>query len=180
MQLDVEDTARMPRRPSKYLAPRRVGVLALATVVASLVVSLLVVASPGRATAARVNFSPARSTSRIPAAPAQGTASLDTPSADVFMQAVIAHNGQLAWQQLCPELQAKVPAPALVDMVNSGNSTSQGEQFQVDAVGTHAWSGGGAIHVYVVTAHWPPDKDAHMLFILRTQASGCIDGILSA
>lgn len=178
MQLNLDESVRGPLRPNRchYLLMHGIGGFALATVLAA----LLAVASPGRLSAAPIIVSSARSANRTPAMAAQMTVSPSASPADVFMQAIVTQNGQLAWQQLCPELQTKVPAVALGNLMNGDKSTNQNVQLQVDAVGSHAWSDGGTIHVYVVTVHWPSAPDARMLFVLRTQASGCVDGILNA
>lgn len=176
MQHDVEAVGCPPLKPSRRLALRWFGVVALATVMAT----VLGVASPGRISAARVNVAPAASIHRTQPATAHSAAWSDPSAADVFMQAIMVHNGQLAWQQLCPALQAHVSVSALSNLMKSNEATNQDVQFQLDSVGSHVWADGGAIHVYVVTAHWPSAPDARMLFVLRTQASGCIDGMLNA
>lgn len=102
--------------------------------------------------------------------------------ADCFMQAVVRQNGGLAWQQLCPALQQKIPAAELANLTNalSAGRSEQGEQLGLDYVGAHIWAAGGQVRVYVVTARWPSGDDARALYVLRTQASGCIDGVLVA
>lgn len=109
-------------------------------------------------------------------------ASIASAPADVFMQAVIRQNGELAWQQLCPALQEKLPAAELANLTNAQRTShsEQGVQLGVDYVGAHVWAAGGQVRVYVITAHWPSGDDARALYVLRTQASGCIDGILVA
>jgi hypothetical protein len=103
------------------------------------------------------------------------------------MQAIIAHDGQRAWQQLCPPIQGKLSPAALATLADSQavsqpdpqatSTTHQDARLGVDYVGTHKWAAGGQVRVYVVTTHWASGADAGTLFIIRTQASGCVDGI---
>src|SRR5262245_57259871 len=124
------------------------------------------------------------------AAPAEATnhdlhtqrhgARMTTPApADAFMQALITHNGQLAWKQLCPTLQQKLSASDLANLLHATGAPDQGLQLGVDFVGAHPWADGGEVRIYVVTAHGPPGTEFRSLYVVRTQASGCIDGILS-
>lgn len=176
MRLDRVKTERTPLVPSKLVTRRRFGMLMPAAIIAT----LLAVSSPAHTSAAPVNLSTTHLAHRAQTTLVQRTIALQPPSADVFMHALITQNGQLAWQQLCPALQAKLPASVLATLVYGQGSDSiyQGAQLGVDVVGSHPWALGGAIHVYVVTAHWPSGRDVRTLFVLRTQASGCIDGIL--
>jgi hypothetical protein len=110
-----------------------------------------------------------------------------TLPADVFMQAISAHDGQHAWQQLCSATQGKLSPAALATLADSHavsqgdpqatSTTHQAARLGVDYVGAHKWAAGGQVRVYVVTAHWASGADAGTLYIIRTQASGCVDGI---
>jgi hypothetical protein len=108
------------------------------------------------------------------------TDALTSTAADIFMHALMTRNGQLAWQQLCSDLQRKLPASALMNLANAQGAAgaNPGVKVGLDYVGSHVWSAGGEIRVYVITAHWPSGEDVRALYVLRTQASGCIDGIL--
>lgn len=176
MRLDRRKTEHTPHMPNRRIARHRFAML----VPAAMIAVLFAVGSPGRTSAAPVILSTTHLSHRALTTTVQGTTATEPPSADVFMHALITQNGQLAWQQLCPALQAKLPASVLANLLNGPGSAdgNQGAQLGVDVVGTHAWASGGAIHVYVVTAHWPSGRDVRTLFVLRTQASGCIDGIL--
>ena len=169
MRLTVRLMERAPRVQSGLVA--RYGLGALAPVV--VIVALLGLGATGHAQAALANSSDHTVMAKV-----RGAKVTSPASADVFMQAIITHNGQLAWQQLCPTLQQKLPATELANLVNVYGGPDQGMQLGVDFVGAHPWADGGDVRVYVVTAHGPAGADFRSLYVLRTQASGCIDGIL--
>ncbi len=155
----------------------RVPLVASAVLLVILIAVLLGLGAPGPPHAMA-----ARAASLVP--PHMGTsASTANPSAtlpaDVFMQAIIAHDGQRAWQQLCPAVQGKLSPAALATLADSQatSTTHQAAHLGVDYVGAHKWADGGQVRVYVVTAHWASGADAGTLYIIRTQASGCVDGI---
>lgn len=172
MRHSIRQMKRASRTPGRHAARHWLG--ALLPVVA--IVSLLCVSAPARAHAA-------------PAALADYTL-IASVLAGVFMRALIARNGQLAWHQLCPTLQEQLPAatPAtlttLTTLTNtqrasgSAHSLQNDLQIGVDYLGARVWAAGGQIRDYVVTAHLPSGDDARALSVLRTQASGCVNGIL--
>src|SRR5262249_44720997 len=164
---------RSQRRPRRPLEPldMQTGLVArygLGALVA-LVLAVVVVAMPAVSAAAH-------------AAPAEATthdvhtlhtqrhgARMTTPApADVFMQALITHNGQLAWKQLCPTLQQKLPASDLANLLHATGAPNQSLQLGVDFVGAHPWADGGEVRIYVVTAHGPPGTEFRSLYVVRT------------
>src|SRR5215475_13852254 len=78
----------------------------------------------------------------------------DAPPGDVFMQALITQNTQLAWEQLCPALQQKVHASDLVNPADAlkAKDANQDVQLGVFLAGARPWTAGGEIRVYVITA----------------------------
>lgn len=180
MRITARQKGRLSHEPTPE--PRSVaarygpGVLAAAVIV----VALLGFGSLGFGSPGRVHGSSGDRSRRSVNAGAPTPSVTASAPADVFMQAIVTQNGQLAWQQLCPALQAKVSAPALANMANAQRTAGagHGEQLGVDYVGTHAWAAGGEIRVYVVTTRGRSGPDSGTLYVLRTQASGCVDGIL--
>ena len=169
MHLNARQTERVSRVPSGLVARYGLGVLISVVVI----VALLGLGATGDAHAAPTNSSDRHLTAKIRGAHVTAPA-----AADVFMQAIITHNGQLAWQQLCPILQQKLSTTDLANLVNVYGGPDQGMQLSVDFVGAHPWANGGEVRVYVVTARGPPGTDFRSFYALRTQASGCVDGIL--
>src|SRR5262245_32584465 len=92
---------RLPRVLRELMA--RYGLLPL-------VPTVVVVALLGLGAARNAHAIPAEAADHVLDAKLQGANAKAPAPADVFMQALIAHNGQLAWQQLCPTLQQKLPA----------------------------------------------------------------------
>ena len=166
-------TATLRERPPRVLSElmARYGLLPLVPIV-------VVVALLGLGAARNAHAIPAEAADHVLGTKLQGAYVKAPAPADVFMQALITHNGQLAWQQLCPTLQQKLPATELANLVNVYGGPDQGLQLGVDFVGAHSWTDGGEVRVYVVTAREPPGTEFRSLYVLRTQASGCIDGIL--
>ena len=169
MRHSIRQMKRASRTPGRHAARHWLG--ALLPVVA--IVSLLCASAPARAHAS-------------PAALADYTL-IASVLAGVFMRALIARDGQLAWHQPCPTLQEQLPAatPAtLTTLTNtqrasgSAHSLQNDLQIGVDYLGARVWAAGGQIRDYVVTAHLPSGDDARALSVLRTQASGCVNGIL--
>jgi hypothetical protein len=172
MRLRVGQLRRPSHEPGGLTARCKAGVLLSALVI----VALLTFGSLGHLDAA-----PASVGHHISLASFRGADVGEASSTDVFMVAIVAQNGQLAWQQLCPSLQEVLPAATLAHLVAAQGAAyaNQNAQLGVDYIGAHAWANGGEIHIYVVTAHWSSGTEGHALFVLRTQVSGCIDGILN-
>lgn len=187
-QLDPRQTTRGSDRPHSGRARSELGTLVplVASVVLLVVLMGLGAAGPPHALAARAaSLVPPHAGADVrDASKAQRSATLP---ADVFMQAIIAHDGQRAWQQFCPPTQGKLSPAALATLADSQvvsqpdpqatSSTHQAAHLGVDYIGAHKWAAGGQVRVYVVTAHWASGADAGTLFIIRTQVSGCVDGI---
>jgi hypothetical protein len=99
--------------------------------------------------------------------------------ADVFMQAIISYNGQVAWDQLCPATKKAISPAELATLVDARwpAGAQRPAQVTVDFVGAHAWGGTDQIRIYVVTGHWASGVNADTLFVVRTQADGCVYGV---
>jgi hypothetical protein len=104
----------------------------------------------------------------------------DVPPGDVFMQALITQNTQLAWEQLCPALQQKVPASDLANPADAlkVKDANQDVQLGVFLAGARPWKAGGEIRVYVITAQGPSGTGVRALYALHTGANGCVDSVL--
>ncbi len=103
-----------------------------------------------------------------------------TPApADLFMRSVIVQDGALGWNQLCPDMQALIPKDVLIRQANSQHASdlSQHVTLSMEALGTHPLAKGGAIHLYLVTAHKPDGWQAQRVFMVQTQGSGCVEDV---
>ena len=104
----------------------------------------------------------------------------NTPSpADLFMQSVVKRDGSLGWHQLCPSVQAQLPLATLTSQVEEQriSESRQGLKLTVDYVGSHPRPQGGEIRLYVVTAHRPHGWVGLRMYIVYTQASGCVEDV---
>ncbi len=99
--------------------------------------------------------------------------------ADRFMQSIVTEDGALGWQQLCPDIQAGLPLEVLVQQADAQRAAAkrQGVWLTMEFTGTHPQRGGGDIHVYRVTAHWPNGATQQRTFSVFTQPSGCVEDV---
>lgn len=99
--------------------------------------------------------------------------------ADLFMQSVIKRDGALGWYQLCPSVQAQLPLLVLARQVEQQRvaESRQGLTLTVDYVGSHPRPQGGQIRLYVVTARRPHGWVGLRMYIVYTQASGCVEDV---
>jgi hypothetical protein len=108
-------------------------------------------------------------------------AAASTP-ADAFMQSVVARDGALGWQQLCPGAQAALPLAVLVEetaAIRTAEAAS-GVSVSMRFVSAQPRPEGGERRVYVATARLPRDRDEQLIqktFVVRTQASGCVEAL---
>lgn len=118
---------------------------------------------------------------RSPVRPAQAHSAPMQP-ADWFMQSVVTDDGALGWRQLCPSIQAQLPVDTLVQQANAQRTAAaqQGVRLTMEFKGTHPQRGGGDIHVYLVTAHWPNGATQQRTFSVLTQPGGCVADVQSA
>ncbi len=96
--------------------------------------------------------------------------------ADRFMQSVVADDGALGWQQLCPSAQAQVTRDELVHqaLLQRTAATQAGLRLNVDFIGARPRPEGGELRLYVVTAHWLSGATQLRTYSVQTQSSGCV------
>lgn len=110
--------------------------------------------------------------------PAYGTHAPSAPMqpADWFIQSIVTGDGALGWHQLCPNIQAQLPEDVLVQQANTMHAAAarQGVWPTIEPMGTRTQSGGGVVHIYRVTAHWPNGATQQQTFSVLTGNSGCV------
>ena len=99
--------------------------------------------------------------------------------ADLFMQSVVARDGDLGWRQLCPALREQVRSAALQDVAATQRTadSGQGLSLTVDLVGVRSQATGGEYRFYVVTAHRPDGTVLQRPYTLTTQTDGCVEEV---
>lgn len=102
-----------------------------------------------------------------------------TQPADWFIQSIVTEDGALGWHQLCPDIQAQLPENVLVQQANTmhAEAAREGVWPTVEPMGTSTQSGGGVIHTYRVTVHWPNGATQQQTFSVLTQPSGCVEDV---
>jgi hypothetical protein len=99
--------------------------------------------------------------------------------ADAFMQSVVARDGQLGWQQLCPSTQAELPLAQLIqetDALRSSDALS-GITVSMQFVGAQPRPEGGERRFYRASASRAGAEQVQKTFVVRTQASGCVEAL---
>ena len=116
--------------------------------------------------------------STLPSNGAQASTAAMQP-ADRFMQSIVTEDGALGWHQLCPNIQAGLPLEVLVQQADAQRAAAkqQGVWLTMEFAGTHPQRGGGDVHVYQVTAHWPNGVTQQRTFSVFTQPSGCVEDV---
>lgn len=109
-------------------------------------------------------------------APSQRAARVAPTPADLFMQSVVRRDGQLGWQQLCPDLQAQIPQVVLVRQADAQRASdlSQGVTLTMQVLGAYPLAQKGVLHLYLLTAHGPHHWEAQRAYLVRTRAGGCV------
>jgi hypothetical protein len=107
-----------------------------------------------------------------------GRAMSPTP-ADLFMQSVATEDGGLGWSQLCPALQDQLPRDVLEQqsMTQRTLQTQQRVTVSIEHVGDRPRPDGGEIRFYVATAHTADGSTGQKTYVVRTQASGCVESV---
>jgi hypothetical protein len=102
-----------------------------------------------------------------------------TQPADQFMRSLVTEDGALGWRQLCPNIQAQLPQDALVQQADAMRAAAarEGVWLTMESVGTSSQSGGGALHVYRVTMHWPNGATQQRTYSVLTLSSGCVEDV---
>ncbi len=107
------------------------------------------------------------------------SAPLQTQYADRFMQSIVTDDGALGWRQLCPNIQAQLPMNELVQQANEQRAALQQNSIRLSKqfISTAPRQGGGWVHTYIVTAHWPDNSMQQRTYTVYTQSSGCVDDV---
>ena len=103
-----------------------------------------------------------------------------SPPADILMSSVVADDGTLGWQQLCPGARAELPLAVLLEAVDAVRSAdaSTGTEVTVQLISAVPRPDGGERRVYVATARRPEIPQLQQkTFVVRTQASGCVEAL---
>ena len=101
--------------------------------------------------------------------------------ADLFIQSIVKDDGALGWQQLCPTVQAQVSRDMVAQQADEQRSlAAQGHlTLNSDFIGARPQPAGGELRVYVLTAHWPNGAAQQRTYSVLTQASGCVEDVLT-
>ncbi len=99
--------------------------------------------------------------------------------ADLFMQSVAAEDGGLGWSQLCPDLQTQLPRSVLEQQTQLQRTiqSQMGVTLRIDHVGDRPRPTGGEIRFYVTTARATDGSIGQKTYVVKTQASGCVESI---
>jgi hypothetical protein len=99
--------------------------------------------------------------------------------ADVFMQSVASEDGGLGWSQLCPVLQSQLPRDVLEQhsLTQRTLEAQQGVTLSIDHVGDRPRPSGGEIRFYVATVHGADGSTGQKTYVVKTQASGCVESV---
>lgn len=99
--------------------------------------------------------------------------------ADLFMQSVVTRDGELGWNQLCPDVQAMLPQTVLIREANAQHAAdlSQGVSLSMQSLATQSLKKGGQLSLYLVTAHKPDGWEAQRMYMVRTRGSGCVEDV---
>jgi hypothetical protein len=97
--------------------------------------------------------------------------------ADRFVQSVVTDDGKLGWDQLCPDIQAALPADQLVQQADEARAAAakQGLRLSSQFVRSESMQAGGETRLYVITAHWSNGTTQQRNFTVVTQGSGCVE-----
>lgn len=99
--------------------------------------------------------------------------------ADLFMQSVVTRDGELGWNQLCPDVQAMLPQTVLIREANAQHAAdlSQGVSLSMQSLATQSLKKGDQLSLYLVTAHKPDGWEAQRMYMVRTRSSGCVEDV---
>jgi hypothetical protein len=100
-------------------------------------------------------------------------------AADTFMHSVARRDGRQVWLQLCPEAQREVPVEALVEETDALRATDGVYDMTVsmDFVRAEPLPEGGERRTYLASAHQSGATVIQKTFVVRTQASGCVQAL---
>jgi len=96
-----------------------------------------------------------------------------------FMRSVALRDGALGWRQLCPDLQKLVTENAMRVQAETQKAAEVGRiaKLGIDFVGSRSLRGGTQIRFYVLTADMTDGSAASRVYIVRSQAAGCVEDV---
>lgn len=97
--------------------------------------------------------------------------------ADRFVQSVVADDGKLGWEQLCPDIQAALPVDQMTQQADAARAAAaeQGLRLTSQFVRAQPGQAGGETRLYLITAHWQNGTMQQRNFAVVTQESGCVE-----
>jgi hypothetical protein len=106
------------------------------------------------------------------------TRAVATP-ADLFMRSVATEDADLGWRQLCPALQNELPRDVLEQhtLAQRTLQAQQGLTLSIEHVGDRPRPTGGEVRFYVATAHGADGSSGQKTYVIKTQASGCVESV---
>jgi hypothetical protein len=106
-------------------------------------------------------------------------AKADPTPADGFMQSLAARDGRTGWQQLCRSAQAELPLDEFIQRTEAlrGLDSTLGISVTMDLVRSEPRPEGGERRTYLATARQFGAPLIQRTFVVRTQASGCVEGV---
>ena len=109
---------------------------------------------------------------------AELTRAVPTP-ADLFMRSVATEDADLGWRQLCPSLQNHLPRDVLEQhtLTQRTLQAQQGLTLSIEHVGDRPRPTGGEVRVYVATARAADGSTGQKTYVIKTQASGCVESV---
>lgn len=110
---------------------------------------------------------------------AGGARSAPPQPPDLFMRSIASRDGALGWRQLCPDLQKLVTADAMRAQAAGQRAAEAGQvaKLSVDFVGSRSLRGGNKVRFYMLTAEMADGSAASRVYIVRTEAAGCVDDV---
>jgi hypothetical protein len=99
--------------------------------------------------------------------------------ADLFMQSIVTEDGDLGWNQLCPSLQQQMPRETLEQLTATQRSiaSDRGISLTVERIGDRPRPNGGEFRFYIATLHTEDGAIGQKIYVITTQASGCVEAI---
>lgn len=98
---------------------------------------------------------------------------------DLFMRSIASRDGALGWRQLCPDLQKLVTADAMSAQAAGQRAAEAGQvaKLSVDFVGSRSLRDGNKVRFYMLTAQMADGSAASRVYIVRTEAAGCVNDV---
>jgi hypothetical protein len=115
--------------------------------------------------------------------PQRSGASVRRPAAstraDLFMKSVEVRDGALGWRQLCPDLQSQIPESAVVSAARAQKAAEVGQvrSLRSELLGSRTLKSGEQLRLYLLTADLVGGTQVARLYVLHTQADGCVHAV---